>query len=280
MKRLNHLFRALAIVIAITGTLRSAALYDVWCVNPYTVDIHIALDFSNGLRYEAFLQETVPAGDSMLIAENMLEPNFTYYAWLANEHSTDYQYQGPDAEEFRATPARSQHFTRIGPGGQGINSREWRYWIPQRVDPNTTVHFIHFPERMSTCTGRCFYGTGIDHNYMETMNTSWKDSIPNGSGRMQSEDTLWVGAWDRGHMHGYFEISSPDYLEKGEYVHDQRNGLFVFNMPNGDRYEYNYEMGVQHGLQVMFAGPKRQRFFVYYDHGVPDHTKPHKLIVR
>lgn len=245
------------------------AAFSVWAVNRTDATVRLSLALQNGSFLETHPYVALVPGDSCRVLSEHFDTWFAYYLVFENEEGTDVQYQGADAEHYRLAP----------PSGPRPNSNPrttghtGRYYTPVKLIETDSVYQITVTE-VSTCRGRCIDGEGTEYAFGEYFTTTWRAGIPNGKGVLMSADTTFTGAWENGAMHGRFTIIATDgYHETGRYVEGHRERDFTVHMPNGDRYEYQYEAGLLHGEQVMIIQREgaygRERRTLWYDHGKP-----------
>lgn len=260
--------RTLACLLLIMHAATARPACTVLAVNRTDVPIHLSLFVVNGDIEETWPYRLLMPGDSCVVAEHFRGAWFAWYVWFDNEERTDIQYQEADAEQYRFEPAQGTrplaHPRRRGPSS--------RTYTPVHLTPADSVYVLEF-EEVSTCRGRCINGEGTDNAFGEYFwCRAWKNARPNGSGRLQSADTLFVGAWRGGLMHGKFIITAPDgYREEGHFENGVREGDFTVTLPNKDRLHYHFRNGVLHGRQVVVIerqdGYGRERRELWYADG-------------
>lgn len=267
MKLRTLLFILIALLNLATDSAQAA--FSIWAVNRTDVAVRLSLALQNGSFLETHPFVPLLPGDSCRVLSEHFDTWFAYYLVFDNEERTDVQYQGQDAEVYRFAPPSGSR-PNSNPRTSGYTGR---YYTPIRLSATDSVYQITVVE-VSTCRGRCIDGEGTEYAYGEYFTTTWSARKPNGKGVMVSADTTFTGAWRNGDMDGRFTIAATDgYNEKGRYAEGLRVGAFKVLMPNGDRYEYLYEMGLLHGEQVMIIQRDeaygRERRTLWYDHGTP-----------
>lgn len=240
----------------------------ILAVNRADVPVHLSLFVVNGDIEETWPYKVLMPGDSCVVVQRFRGGWFAWYAWFGNDERTDIQYQEADAEQYRFEPA-SGSLPLAHPRGRGHRTRTY---TPVFLSPADSVYVLEFNE-VSTCRGRCINGEGTEYAYGEYFQCrSWKNARPDGAGRLLSADTLFVGAWQDGLMHGSFTITAPDgYREEGRFEHGMREGSFTVTLPNKDRLHYHFRNGVLHGEQVVVIarqeGHGRERRVLWFEDG-------------
>jgi len=245
------------LVVILTGFAPKRNLHSLAVVN-YTEDtIWITITPWNGTTFKGLRWEKVAPSDSCVILRHYYGSTISWYAHADNSDRTDFQTSGGNL----MTPPQNFHEVRISPEKNGVNAREWRHY--NRIDfaPDDTLFVLRFTER-SNCRGVCSTGRGVRYNYRESFDVTWRDSVPDGQGILQSMDTIYKGLWSMGVWNGEFEISSADgYFESGEYQYGFREGKFHIRKPDGDRYEIIYQKGVRRHQVMWIAGVRYENFF-------------------
>jgi len=247
----------------------------IMAVNRSDVPVHLSLFVVNGDIEETWPYRLLMPGDSCLLMEHFRGGWFAWYGWFGNAERTDIQYQEADAEQYRFEPAPGTrplaHPRRRGPST--------RTYTPVFLNPADSVYVLEFDE-VSTYRGRCINGEGTAFAFGEYfLCTAWKDGRPDGKGELLSADTLFLGAWRDGSMHGSFTITAPDgYREEGRFENGLREGDFTVTLPNKDRLHYHFRNGVLHGRQVVVIerqnGYGRERRELWYQDGLEVQAPP------
>lgn len=240
----------------------------VMAVNRTDVPIYLSLFVVNGDIEETWPFQLLMPGDSCEAVEHLRGGWFAWYAVFGIEERTDIQYQAADAERYRFEPAQGTR-PLAHPRRRGHSTRTY---TPVFLNPADSVYVLEFDE-VSTCRGRCINGQGTEYAFGEYFTcTSWKNARPNGPGRLLSADTLFVGSWRDGQMHGKFTITAPDgYREEGRFVNGVREGDFTVTLPNKDRLHFHFRNGVLHGEQVQVIerqeGYGREKRVLWHEDG-------------
>ncbi len=267
--------RTLACLLLIMHAAAARTACTILAVNRTDVPVHLSLFVVNGDIEETRPYGVLMPGDSCTLVDDFREDWFAWHALFGNEERTDIQYQEADAEQYRFEPAQGTR-PLAHPRRRGPSTRTYTPVFLNRAD---SVYVLEFDE-VSTCRGRCINGEGTEYAFGEYFRCkAWKDGRPSGTGQLLSADTLFVGAWRDGLMHGKFTITAPDgYREEGRYDGGVREGEFTVTLPNKDRLHYHFRNGVLHGRQVVVIerqdGYGRERRELWYADGLEVKAPP------
>lgn len=267
--------RALLCLLLMTYAVAAKPACSILAVNRTDVPVHLSLFVVNGDIEETWPYRVLMPGDSCVLVGRFRDKWFAWYAFFGNDERTDIQYQEADAEQYRFEPATGS-LPLAHPRGRGYSTRTY---TPVFLRPADSLYVLEFRE-VSTCRGRCINGEGTEYAFGEYFSCkSWKNARPDGPGRLLSADTLFVGAWRDGLMHGKFTISAPDgYREEGRFENGVRQGSFTVALPNKDRLHYHFRNGVLHGEQVQVVerleGHGRERRVLWYEDGLEVQAPP------